>query len=109
MSRVVGAWVAGQYDNDRLVARIAQDSLTQVFPTEEKRRMLWRAYQSALLGYVDDAALQQTAQTLSDERTMSPDDSMAKHVRVAASAIFVLRNVMSESRAPSSFAQKHVL
>lgn len=99
MSRVVGAWVAGQYDNDRLVARSAQDSLARVFPTEEKRLMLWRAYQSALLRYVDDAALQQTAQTLSDERTISPDDSMAKHVRVAASAIFVLRNVISESLA----------
>ena len=95
MPKVVGAWIAGQYDNDRLVARAAQDSLAQVFATEEKRHTVWRVYRSAILGYVDDAVVQQTAQTLSDERTVSPDDALAKHARVAASAILVLNALLS--------------
>lgn len=97
MPKIVGAWIAGQYDKDHLVSRAAQESLAQVFAAEEKRRTVWRAYRSAILGYVDDAAIQQTAQTLSDERTVSPDDALAKHVRVAASAIFILGMFISES------------
>jgi E3 ubiquitin-protein ligase listerin len=97
MAKVVGTWVAGQFDSDRLVARAAQDSLAQIFATEDKRRTIWRAYRSALLGYIDDAVLQQTAQTLSDERTVSPDDALSKQVRVAGSGIFILQNLLSES------------
>jgi len=97
LPKVVGAWLAGLYDNDRPVLRSAQESLTRVFPTEEKRNSVWKIYQTSILEFVDDVTLQQTALTLSDERTVNRDDAEAKYARVAATAILLFNRILSLS------------
>ncbi|GAB1193625.1 hypothetical protein APSETT444_002846 [Aspergillus pseudonomiae] len=82
LPKVIGAWLAGLYDNDRMVHRSAFESFTRVFSTEEKRNGVWKIYQNSILDFVDDVILQQTPQTLSDERTVKSDDAEAKSVYV---------------------------
>ena len=92
--RVIGAWLAGIYDNDKLVLKAAQESIARSFPTEEKRKNIWRVYQSAILEFVKDAILRQTPLTLSDERTVRPDDAEAKYTRVVATAIGMFNSLL---------------
>ena len=102
MPKLVGAWSAGLYDNDRPVAKAARDSFRQVFPTQEKISAIWRVYQFPILEYSRDAILRETVQTLSDERTVSPDDAEAKYARVVGTSISVITNMLGEPFATSS-------
>ncbi|OOG00697.1 hypothetical protein ASPCADRAFT_37833 [Aspergillus carbonarius ITEM 5010] len=97
LPKVIGAWLAGIYDNDRPVHLSALESFTRVFSTDAKRSGVWKVYQSAILDFVDDAILQQTAQTLSDERTVKPDDAEAKYARVAGTALLLFNRVLGHS------------
>jgi hypothetical protein len=94
LPKVIGAWLAGIYDNDRMVHRSALESFTRVFSTEEKRSGVWKIYQSAILDFVDDVVLQQTPQTLSDERTVKPDDAEAKYARVVGTAVLLFNRIL---------------
>lgn len=76
------------------MSRAALDSFEIAFPSEEKRKAVWRFYQGALLGYAEDAVLRHTPQTLSDERSTSPDDAEAKYVRVVSTALLVLDRLL---------------
>ncbi len=96
MSKIVGPWLAGLYDNDKTVARAAQESVKQVFSSEEKMKNVWMVYQEAILEYSRDAITKETANTLSDERTTSPDDASAKYTRVISAAILVVEHVISQ-------------
>jgi hypothetical protein len=105
LPKVIGAWLAGFYDNDRPVHRAALESFMQVFTTEEKRNGVWKVYQSSILDFVDDVILQQTPQTLSDERTVKADDAEAKYARVVGTALLLLNRVIgvciiSQNRSP---------
>jgi hypothetical protein len=103
LSKIISSWLAGTYDSDKGVARSAQDALQSAFSTPEKRDSLWKVYRQALLDHVEDAMLVQSQQTLSDERTTSPDDSEAKHVRVVSTAAFVLLQLIKrESKSVSA-------
>ncbi|RAK97481.1 ubiquitin-protein ligase RKR1 [Aspergillus ibericus CBS 121593] len=97
LPKVIGAWLAGIYDNDRPVHLSALESFTRVFTTDAKRSGVWKVYQSAILDFVDDVILQQTAQTLSDERTVKPDDAEAKYARVAGTALLLFNRVLGHS------------
>ena len=94
---MLGPWAAGLYDDDRSVVRAAQESFKQVFSTGEKQRNLWRLYQKSLLEYSRNAILEETVQTLSDERTVSPDDAQAKYTRVVGAAIMVVSHILGQS------------
>ena len=74
--------------------KAARDSFIQVFSTDEKRKNVWKVYQPSILEFVEDAVLQQTPLTLSDERTVKPDEADAKHARVAATATLVLNKLL---------------
>ncbi|KAL2855908.1 hypothetical protein BJY01DRAFT_196425 [Aspergillus pseudoustus] len=97
LPKVVGAWLAGVYDNDKPVHQSALDSFTQVFSTDEKRAGVWKIYQSSILDFVDDVILQQTHNTLSDERTVKPDDAAAKYARVVGTAILLLNRILGNT------------
>ena len=94
MPRIVGAWLSGLYDNDKLVTRAAYDAFTNVFPSDDKQKNVWRVYQPSILEYCRDAILKESVRTLSDERTTSPDDAEAKYARVVSSAISVVTNIL---------------
>ncbi|KAL8939013.1 MAG: hypothetical protein Q9216_003587 [Gyalolechia sp. 2 TL-2023] len=91
MPDIVGPWLAGLFDGDKMVSNAAKESLHQVFSTEEKMKNVWTVYLGSILKYCSDAVFKETIQTLSDERTVSPDDAFAKHTRVVAAAIHVVR------------------
>jgi hypothetical protein len=94
LPKIIGAWIAGIYDNDRPVHRSALDSFTSVFSTEEKRNNVWKIYQTSILDFVDDVILHQTALTLSDERTVKRDDAEGKYARVVGAAILLFNRVL---------------
>ena len=96
ITRVVGAWLAGLYDNDQLVQRAAQESISIAFPAEEKRKGIWKVYQSQIVDFAIDAVLRQTAQTLSDERSVSPDEAESKHARVVAAGIQLFNQLLGK-------------
>ena len=96
MPKVISPWLAGLYDNDRSVSRAAQESLKQVFPSEEKLFNLWRLYQASIIAYSMDAITKETVDTLSDERTTSPDDAFAKHARVLAMGILLVTHLIGQ-------------
>ena len=98
MPRIIGTWLAGLYDNDRLVTRAATEAFTQVFPGDGgKQKAVWKVYQSSILEYCKDAILKESVRTLSDERTTSPDDAEAKYARVVGSAMLVVTNLLGTS------------
>ncbi|KAJ5274712.1 hypothetical protein N7505_003257 [Penicillium chrysogenum] len=97
LPKIIGAWIAGIYDNDRPVHRAALESFTKVFSTEEKRNNVWKIYQTSILDFVDDVILHQTALTLSDERTVKRDDAEGKYARVAGAAILLFNRVLGNS------------
>ena len=97
LPKIIGAWLAGTFDSDKSVSRSAQDAIEKSFPTQEKQKVVWKLYQRSLLDYVEDAVLNQTPQTLSDERTTSPDDAEAKYVRVVGTATMVLGRLLAGS------------
>ncbi len=98
MPKLVGAWLAGLHDNDRPVAKAARDSFKHVFPTQDKMRAVWKVYQLPILEYSRDAILQETVQSLSDERTVSPDDAEAKYARVVGTSISIVTNMLGQYR-----------
>ncbi|KAL2869352.1 ubiquitin-protein ligase RKR1 [Aspergillus lucknowensis] len=97
LPKVIGAWLAGVYDSDKLVHQSVIESFTRVFSTEEKRTGVWKVYQSSILDFVDDVVLQQTPHTLSDERTVKPEDAEAKYARVVGTAILLLNRILGNT------------
>ncbi|KAF1963832.1 hypothetical protein CC80DRAFT_398192 [Byssothecium circinans] len=95
MPSSVGAWLCGLYDSDRSVADATQGSLRQVFNTAEKIQNIRKAYQQPILEYCRDAIDKETELTLSDERTVSPDDAMAKYSRVISACIALLGSLLA--------------
>lgn len=100
LPKVVGAWLAGLYDNDRPVQRSALESFTSIFSTEAKRSNLWKIYQSSTLDFVDDVLLHQTPLTLSDERTTKRDDAEAKYSRVVGAALLLFNRILGMAESP---------
>jgi [phosphatase 2A protein]-leucine-carboxy methyltransferase len=96
MPKFIGPWLAGAYDNDRLARTAAEESFHKAFPSEEKRRGVYRVYTRAILEHVRDSALRESARTLSDERVTSPDDAEAKYARVVATGISLLASLLCE-------------
>ncbi|KAI9775587.1 MAG: hypothetical protein M1835_005753 [Candelina submexicana] len=94
--KIVGAWLGGLYDNDRLVSKAAQQSFKQVFPTQEKVHNVWRSYSRPILEYCRDALLRETVQTLSDERTVSPDEAETKYAALVGTTLSVVINLAEE-------------
>ena len=95
MPMVIGPWLAGTFDNDKRVMRAALNAFTQLFPSEEKQKNLWRIYQPSIIKYCRDVILKESIRSLSDERTTSPDDAKAKYARVTGSALLLVVSVLS--------------
>ena len=90
MPAVAGAWLSGTFDNDRAVARSARESFAKVFATPEKQDGVWKTFHRPTLEYCRNALLNETSRTLSDERTVSPDDAEAKYARTAGTALLTV-------------------
>ncbi|PNY23114.1 E3 ubiquitin-protein ligase listerin [Tolypocladium capitatum] len=84
--KVVGAWLSGLYDRDRVVARAANDGLSSFLTTPEKVSAFWSKCQAQILDYAAEAA-RETQDTLSDERTTTAEDAEAKYFRVITASL----------------------
>ncbi|MCJ1398227.1 hypothetical protein MMC11_001424 [Xylographa trunciseda] len=94
MPKVIGAWLAGLQENDKLVVRAAEEALFKVFPTKSKQIAVWQVYQQVIIGYCKRVILEESVTTLSDERTTSPDAAEAKFARVIGTAIYTVANAL---------------
>ena len=93
---IVAPWLAGQHDNDKSVSRAANEAFNSVFRSEVKKNNVWRLYQAPILEFVRDVIVKETPSTLSDERTVSPDDASAKYSRVVGASILLVRNLLGK-------------
>jgi hypothetical protein len=100
MPKVVGAWLCGLYDTDRSVTDATQGALRNVFVTPVKVQNIRKAYQQPILEYCRDAIDKETPLTLSDERTVSPDDAEAKYSRVISACISLLGSLLTNLNSP---------
>lgn len=92
---VVGAWLSGLYDRDRGVARAANDGLSSFLTTPEKMLAFWRKCQRPVLDYAI-SAIQETRETLSDERSTTPEDAEAKYFRVVTSSLSLVLGLLQK-------------
>lgn len=104
LPQTVGSWLAGTYDKDRAVSRVAQDGIASFLNTDEKTLLFWKKCQSQILEYAQEA-LNETAQTLSDERTVSVDDAQATYYRVIGSSLSLVVQLLK--RLNSEDISKH--
>lgn len=81
MPTVVGPWLAGLYDRDRVVARAANEGLSSFLTTSEKLTAFWHKCQPQILDYAIEA-IRERENTLSDERSTTAEDAQAKYFRV---------------------------
>ncbi|KAL8999416.1 MAG: hypothetical protein Q9169_001730 [Polycauliona sp. 2 TL-2023] len=113
MPDVVGAWLSGLFDGDKMVSRAAQESFIQTFQTDEKVKNVWKIYLGSILDFCSDALFKEKTTTLSDERTVSPDDASAKHARLIAAVLSVVLYVLdaehpAENASQEALAKHHI-
>jgi E3 ubiquitin-protein ligase listerin len=91
--RIIGTWLAGCYDKEALVSRVAQLGIETFLDTDEKVTQFWRRGQVQILEYAREAS-QETPATLSDERNTASDDSMEVFYRVQVSSLSLVTNLL---------------
>ncbi|KAG5984455.1 hypothetical protein E4U55_004675 [Claviceps digitariae] len=91
--RIVGPWLAGLYDRDRVVARAATDGISSFLTTPEKLTAFWFKCQSQILDFACEA-IRETQDTLSDERSTTSEDAEAKFHRVVASSLSLVMGLL---------------
>ncbi|KAM0346667.1 hypothetical protein ACHAPU_005379 [Fusarium lateritium] len=117
LPKIVAAWLAGLYDRDRVVARAASDGLTSFLNTPEKVLAFWNKCQAQILDYAIEA-IQETEDTLSDERSTTTEDSEAKYFRVVTASLSLVLGLLQkvepsnlekfQSRYDDYFAEENV-
>ncbi|KAH8681038.1 hypothetical protein BX600DRAFT_504780 [Xylariales sp. PMI_506] len=93
--KIVASWLAGTFDRDKVVSRVATEGLSSFLTTPEKTLQFWTRCQPQILEYASDAILE-TTDTLSDERSTSSDDAEAKFYRVLASSLALVLNLLQK-------------
>ncbi|KAG6278972.1 hypothetical protein E4U47_004466 [Claviceps purpurea] len=91
--KIVGPWLAGSYDRDRVVARAATDGLSSILTTHEKMTAFWCRCQSQIVDFACEA-IRETQDTLSDERSTTSEDAEAKFYRVVASSLSLVMGLL---------------
>ncbi|KAK0721795.1 hypothetical protein B0T26DRAFT_769497 [Lasiosphaeria miniovina] len=86
VSSIIGPWLAGTFDKDKGVARIATEGLASLLKTEEKLNQFWRKLQSQILDFAIEA-IRESPSTLSDLRSSTPEDANGKYFRVVGCSL----------------------
>jgi len=95
MPKIVGPWLCGLFDSDRVSAKETRESLLKVFKGEEKLNSIWKAYQNAILEFCKTTMTTESVYSLSDERWVVPDDAEAKFARVMATCCLAVAHLIS--------------
>ncbi|KAI1802039.1 Zfp294 protein [Daldinia bambusicola] len=99
VSKIVGSWLAGTFDRDKVVSRAAAEGLSSFLTTPEKVVQFWKRCQPQILDYAF-GAIRETAETLSDERSTSADDAEAKSYRVLGSSLVLVLGLLQKLDPP---------
>lgn len=83
---IVAVWVAGSFDRDRAVARVASAGLSSFLDTPGKMNAFWIKCQSQILDFAIES-MRETRDSLSDERSTTPEDAEAKYFRVVYASL----------------------
>lgn len=108
LPRISGPWLAGTFDTDRSVSKTAQDALSSVFSSQGKINGLRRTFQEPIVEYCRDAVLNETVGTLSDERSVSVDDSKATYARVVSTSLAVIASLFDSLAEQDLAKQQHI-
>jgi hypothetical protein len=95
MPKIAGPWLAGVFDSDKAAANAAKDSLGAVFNAPEKVQGVRKTFHQSIVEYCKEAILNETVQTLSDERTISADDAQGTYARVVATSISLVTSMLN--------------
>ncbi|KAK3352212.1 hypothetical protein B0T25DRAFT_500101 [Lasiosphaeria hispida] len=93
---LVGAWLAGSFERDRAVSRAATEGLSSFLDTPEKETRFWVRCKTQILDYAREA-IQETPDTLSDERSSTKEDSEAKYYRVVGGSLSLVINLLAKA------------
>ncbi|KAK2616896.1 hypothetical protein QQS21_000274 [Conoideocrella luteorostrata] len=91
--KIVGPWLAGLYDRDRVVGRAASDGLSSFLTTPEKLTAFWVKCQPQILDFAIEA-IQESQDTLSDERSTTAEDAEAKYYRVVTFSLSLVLGLL---------------
>jgi len=94
--RIVGTWLSGTFDRDRVVSRAAADGLASFLKTDEKTAKFWRKCQTQILEYASEA-IRETPDSLSDGRSTTKEDSEAKYYRVVGGSLSLVLNLLQKA------------
>lgn len=94
LGEVTGAWLAGRFDNDKMVSTFAIRSLSDSFDAAKLNKLL-EIYHENILSYYKTVLFQETVNSLSDERSVPPDDAKAKFALVISSAVLAIAHLIS--------------
>lgn len=95
MPGVAPTWLAGTLDRDRVVSKAAKDGLTSILDTDDKVQKFWKTLQPQILEYAR-SALDETPQSLCDDRSMSKDEMQETYLRVVGSSASLVEHLLSQ-------------
>jgi E3 ubiquitin-protein ligase listerin len=95
MPSIISTWFAGISDRDRAVSKAARDGLASFLNTDDKILKCWRLFQEQILQYAHNA-LDETPQSLCDERSMSADEIQETYLRVLGSSASLVERLLSQ-------------
>jgi hypothetical protein len=99
MPEIVATWLAGMSDRDRAASKAARDGLTSFLTTDDKVLKCWKVFQPQILEYAR-SALDETPQSLCDDRSMSPDEMQETYLRVVGSSASLVENLLTQLNKP---------
>lgn len=95
LPQTAASWLIGLHDNDRAVARAAQDSFASSFPSESKRSEFKKVFRASIIDRIYALILDGSAASLSDSRFVNLGDADAKYSNVISASFQVLVEIVS--------------
>lgn len=86
LKQLIGPWFTSQYDNYPPAATAAKQSFEAAFPPNKTYEVIVFC-EEEILSYICDNLTNQTAETLSNIKVVSPEDAEAKYERVLLSSL----------------------
>ncbi|PKY28431.1 hypothetical protein RhiirB3_473928 [Rhizophagus irregularis] len=95
LKKILPVWIISLFDQNKDVARVANESFQAAFPPEKRVDVLVFGREE-ILSYITDIILYKTSETLSDPRFTSKEDMVSKYLKVVASSYYSLAHIISQ-------------
>ncbi|GBC51550.2 E3 ubiquitin-protein ligase listerin-like [Rhizophagus irregularis DAOM 181602=DAOM 197198] len=101
VDQILPVWIISLFDQNKDVARVANESFQATFPPEKRVDVLVFGREK-ILSYITDIILYKTSETLSDPRFTSKEDMVSKYLKVVASLYYSLAHIISQLKEDES-------